>query len=81
MKRLMILLVAVLLLPPAVQAREPHPGKRGQPPREHVDSPRQRGERTARPERPRREGHRLTQEERRQLNRDLDRAYRELYRR
>ncbi len=87
MKGLLLMVVAgALLLPPLADARDWRPGfsaavqAQGQPmkkgPGQH-----ERGNRDKRGENDKRHQGRLTQEERRELHRDLDRANREIYRR
>ncbi len=85
MKKLFLLAVAgALLLPPVADARDWPAGRgamvqaQGQPMK---PGPYQRGDRDKRGEQDKRNPGRLTQEERRELNRDLDRANREIYRR
>ncbi len=87
MKKLFLLAVAgALLLPPVADARDWRAGRsamvqaQGQP-MEKGPGPYQRGDRDKRGEQDKRHPGRLTQEERRELNRDLDRANREIYRR
>lgn len=87
MKRLLMMAVAgVLMLPPVTDARDWRPGfgaalqaqgehlkkDTGQPPR---------GDRDKRGKHDKRHHGRLTEEERRELHRDLNRANREIYRR
>ncbi len=87
MKTLLLLVVAgALLMPPVADARDWRGGfgaslqAQGQP--ERKAPPRQRGEQRKRDEQDKQhKGGRLTQEERRNLHRDLDRANREIYRR
>ena len=87
MKKWFLLVVAgALLLPPVADARDWRAG-RGAMVQDQGQSmkkgpgPYQRGERDKRGEQDKRHPGRLTQEERRELNRDLDRANREIYRR
>ena len=87
MKILLALMVAFLaLLPPAAEARDwPFGGARmqsqGQPPKGGPGQP-PRGERPRPPDSDKRTPPgRLSREERRELDRDLDRANREIYRR
>ena len=87
MKKLFLMAVAgVLLLPPVADARDGRAGRsamvqaQGQPVKKGP-GPYQRGDRDKRGEHDKRHSDRLTQEERRELNRDLDRANREIYRR
>ena len=86
MKKLFLLAVAgALLLPPVADARDWPAGRgamvqdQGQPKKGPGQF--QRGEPDRRGEQDKRNPGRLTQEERRELNRDLDRANREIYRR
>ena len=88
MKKLFLLSIAgALLLPPVADARDWRAGRsamvqaQGQPIKKGP-GPYQRGENNKqRGEHDKRNQNRLTQEERRELNRDLDRANREIYRR
>ena len=87
MKWLFLLGVAgALLLPPVADARDWRPGfgaflqVQGGPGKK-ASKPPQRGERDKRVERDKRHHGRLTEEQRRELHRDLDRANREIYRR
>lgn len=86
MKTLLTLIAAgLLLLPPAAEARDQRPGARPrlqaqEQPVKRAPGP-QRAERAPRGEPDQRRPGRLTQEERRELHRDLDRANREIYRR
>ena len=87
MKKLFLLSIAgALLLPPVADARDWRAGRgamvqdQGQPMKKGP-GPHQRGERDKRGEHGKRHQGKLTQEERRELNRDLDRANREIYRR
>lgn len=76
----------VLLLPPLADARDWRPGfgaslqAQGQPAKKGPGKF-ERGEQDKRGEHDKRHQGRLTQEERRELHRDLDRANREIYRR
>jgi len=86
-KQWFLLVVAgALLLPPVADARDWRTGRgamtqaQGQSGKKSP-GPYQRGERDKRRENDKRNQNRLTQEERRELNRDLDRANREIYRR
>jgi len=86
-KRLFLLAVAVVLFVPVLaQARELRPGfgawLQEQGGRQVKKAPGQslRGERNKRFEHEKGHKSRLTEEERRELNRDLDRANREIYR-
>jgi hypothetical protein len=89
-KTLLVLVVAgALLVPPVADARGWRDGfglalqaqGQGQSAKK-APGPYQRGDRDKRPEQGKRhKGGRLTQEERRNLHRDLDRANREIYRR
>lgn len=87
MKRLVLLAVAcVLLAPPIAGARDGRPvfslqAQEKARPAKKSAPPVQRGERDRRGERDKRHQNRLTDEERRNLHRDLDRANREIYRR
>ena len=85
MNRFLIMLAAVaVLLAPVADARDGRQDPRAQPQGQAAKKrlgPVQRSERPGRAERDRRGHGRLTQEERRQLRRDLDRANREIYRR
>ena len=88
MKGLLGLFIAgALLLTPLVDARDWRSGHgialqaQGQPAKKKGPGSSQRGERDKRVEHDRRHQNRLTPEERRELNRDLDRANREIYRR
>jgi hypothetical protein len=86
MRMFLIFAVASALLgPPLVNARDPGPGygPRLQAQGEHVkkrpgEFPRERDKRR---EHDKRQQNKLTDEERRELHRDLDRASREIYRR
>ena len=87
MRNLLMLIAAGLLLAqPAAEAREFRPGGG---PRLQAQDPHKRGGSPQKPDRDRfqrvepekRKPGRLTQEERRELHRDLDRANREIYRR
>jgi hypothetical protein len=82
---LIVLAATALLLAPIAEGRDGRPGVRaqaqGQSEAQKRSGPVQRGERRSRPERVKRDQNRLTQEERRELKRDLDRANREIYRR
>ncbi len=88
MKSLLLLVIAgALFLPPVADARDWRGGfgaflqVQGQP-MEKKAPPQQRGEPRQRGEQDKHhKGNRLTQEERRNLHRDLDRANREIYRR
>lgn len=87
MKRLFLVAVAVALLMPALaQARDLRPGfgprLQEQDGRQMKKAPGQppRGERNQRGEHFKGHKGRLTEEERRELHRDLDRANREIYR-
>lgn len=87
MKWLLLMAVAgALLLPPVADARDRRAGygplvqAQGQPMRKGP-GPYQRGEQYKRGEQDKRQQGRLTQEERRELHRDLNRANREIYRR
>lgn len=88
MKFLLLLVVAgALLVPPVADARDRRGGfgaalqAQGQPVKK-APGHYQRGEPSRRGEQDKRhKGGRLTQEERRNLHRDLDRANREIYRR
>jgi hypothetical protein len=86
MKNLLALLAAgLLLMQPAAEARDFRPG--AGPRVQAQEQPRSRGngaqrsERKQRADSEQRKPGRLTQEERRELHRDLDRANREIYRR
>lgn len=87
MKTLLMLIVAgVMLLPPVAGARDdwrsgarPRMQAQEQPVRRAP--PPQRGERQLKGDHDKHKPGRLTQEERRELHRDLDRANREIYRR
>lgn len=88
MKGLLGVIVAgVLLLPPLADARDWRAGHglalqaQGQPAKKKGPGSVQRGERDKRVEHDKRHQNRLTPEQRRELNRDLDRANREIYRR
>ena len=88
MERLFLVAAAVVLFAPALAgARDQHPGfgalLQAQEGQHAKKGPGQalRGERDKRGERERVQKGRLTEEERRELNRDLDRANREIYRR
>jgi hypothetical protein len=85
MKNLLALIAAGLLLAqPAAEAREFRPGPRLQAQEQHkrAGAPERRDrDRFQRVEPEKRKPGRLTQEERRELHRDLDRANREIYRR
>ena len=87
MKSLLGAAMAVaLLLPPLADARDWRAGRsamvqaQGQPVKKGP-GPHQRGERDKRGEHDKHHQSKLTREERRELNRDLDRANREIYRR
>jgi hypothetical protein len=75
----------LLLAQPAAEARDSRPG--AGPRLQAQDQPGKRGAPVQKPERfqrgdpDKRKSDRLTQEERRELHRDLDRANREIYRR
>lgn len=80
-----VLIAGLLLVPPLAEAREfrsgPRFGAQAQDqPLKRVPGP-QRGERPQRIDPEKRKPGRLTQEERRELRRDIDRANREIYRR
>lgn len=81
----MLALVAAVWLAPAADARDRVPGPlaqaQGDASKRRAHPPVQRGERQRHPQDDRQGQKRLTQEERRDLNRDLDRANREIYRR
>jgi hypothetical protein len=87
MRRLFLPLLAagLLLMQPAAEARDFRPG--AGPRLQAQEQPRNRGngaqrsERKQRADPEQRKPGRLTQEERRELHRDLDRANREIYRR
>ena len=86
MKRLVLLVVTcALLVPPVAYARDWRNGSgelvqtQGQPKKGPGQF--QRGEPDRRGEQDKRNQGRLTQEERRELHKDLDRANREIYRR
>ena len=86
MKRLLLLVVTcALLVPPAAFARDWRKGSgalvqtQGQPNKGSGQF--RRGEQDKRGERDKQNQGRLTQEERRELHKDLDRANREIYRR
>ena len=88
MKKLFLVAAAITLLAPALaDARDPRPGfgalLQEQGGQQAKKGPGQslRGERDKRGEHDRGHKSRLTEEERRELNRDLDRANREIYRR
>ena len=86
MRKLLTLIAAgLLLLPPAADARDQRPGARPRLQAQGESVKRapgpQRAERAPRGEPDQRKPGRLTQEERRGLHRDLDRANREIYRR
>ena len=88
MKRLFLVATAVMLFAPALaDAREMRPGfvalLQAQGGQQAKKGPGQslRGERNKRGEHEKGHKGRLTDEERRELNRDLDRANREIYRR
>ena len=88
MKGLLLIAIAgALLLPPLADARDWRPGfgaslqAQGQPPAKKGPVQFERGDRDKRGEHDKRQQGRLTQEERRELHRDLDRANREIYRR
>jgi hypothetical protein len=81
----MLVLVAAVWLTPAADARDwtvgPLAQAQGDGAKRRAGPPPQRSDRQ-RPPQPDKQGQkRLTQEERRELNRDLDRANREIYRR
>ncbi|HUF82816.1 MAG TPA: hypothetical protein VMN03_16900 [Burkholderiales bacterium] len=82
---LIVLAATALLLAPIAEGRDGRPGVRaqaqGQSEAKKRPGPVQRGERPRRPDQGKRAPGRLTQEERRDLHRDLDRANREIYRR
>jgi hypothetical protein len=87
-ERLFLVAAAVVLFAPALAgARDQHPGfgalLQAQEGQHAKKGPSQslRGERDKRGEPERGQKGRLTEEERRELNRDLDRANREIYRR
>lgn len=87
MKRLVLLVVAgALLAPPIAGARDGRPAfnvqaqDKGRQMKKSAP-PFKRGERDRRGERDKRQQNRLTDEERRGLQRDLERANREIYRR
>ena len=82
----LIALAGALWLPSVADAREWGPGFRAalQAQGEHLKKgpgPQQHGERDKRGEHDKRHQSRLTEEQRRELHRDLDRANREIYRR
>lgn len=82
----LIALAGALLLPPVAEARDWRPGFGAslQAQGEHMKKapgPHQRGGRDKRGEQDKRHQGRLTEEQRRELHRDLDRANREIYRR
>ena len=87
MKWLFLIAVAgALLLPPDAQARDWgrgfRPGMQAQGEQARKGPPpQQRGERGKKGEQDKRHQNRLTEEQRRELHRDLDRANREIYRR
>ena len=88
MRRLLPLLAAALLLmQPAAEARDVRPGARVQAQEQpnkrgnNGGNGAQRADRKPRSEPEQRKPGRLSQEERRELHRDLDRANREIYRR
>ena len=88
MKRLFLMAVAVALLAPVLAAaRDPRPGfgpwvqEHGGRDVKKAPSEPPRGERNQRGEHVKGHKGRLTEEERRELQRDLDRANREIYRR
>lgn len=86
MRTLLALITAGLVWLPAVaEARDIRPGPRFGVQAQEKSFKRspgpQRGERPRRVDPEKRKPGRLTQEERRDLHRDLDRAYREIYRR
>lgn len=78
--------VGALLLPPLADARDWRPGfgaflqAQGGPAKK-APMPPPRGERDKRSEQDKRHHGRLTEEQRKELHRDLDRANREIYRR
>ena len=88
MQRLFVVAAAVVLFAPALAgARDQHPGfgawlqtQGGQEMKKGPGQP-LRGDRNKRFEHDKGQKSRLTEEERRELNRDLDRANREIYRR
>lgn len=81
----MLVLVAAAWLAPVAEARDwlrgPLAQAQGDSSRQRAGPPVQRGERPRHPPQDKQGHKRLTQEERRELNRDLDRANREIYRR
>ena len=88
MKKLFLVAAAITLLAPALaDARDPHSGfgalLQAQGAQHAKKGPGQslRGEHNKRGEHDKGQKGRLTEEERRELNRDLDRANREIYRR
>ena len=88
MKWLSVIAVAgALLLAPHAQARDwgrgfsPRTQAQGEERVRKGPPPQQRGERGAKGEHDKRHQGRLTEEQRRELHRDLDRANREIYRR
>lgn len=87
MKRLLLIVsVGIFLAPMLAEARDWRPGVapmlqgQGQPVKKGPNQFR-RGEKDRRGEHDKRHQQRLTDEERRELHRDLDRANREIYRR
>jgi hypothetical protein len=87
MRRLLpsLLAAGLLLMQPAAEARDFRPGAGPRSQAQEQPHKRgngaQRGERKQRADPEQRRPGRLTQEERRELHRDLDRANREIYRR
>ena len=87
MKRLLgVVIAGVLLVPPLADARDWRTSRGAmvqaqEQPVKKGPGPFQRGDRDKRGEQDKRHQSRLTREERRELNRDLDRANREIYRR